>query len=142
MYILRKLRRKTSNRIRANSLFECTVKITSREELLMTKRNLANNTEDQLMVLESNEGDQEQSALALKEYIKSVLLEEFTMADFAKIAEAINSQDRFQQHYGVIGLRKLLSKDDPPIEDVINFNLGPRLILFLQNEKEPHLQVL
>ena len=94
------------------------------------------------MVLESNEGDQELSAVALKEYIKKVLLEEFTMADFAKIAEAINSQDRFQQHYGVIGLRKLLSKDDPPIEDVINFNLGPRLILFLQNEKEPHLQVL
>ena len=64
------------------------------------------------------------------------------MDDFYKVLQAINSQDRFQQHYGAIGLRKILSIDGPPIQPVIDSNLVPRLIEFMQNENEPHLQVL
>ena len=77
-----------------------------------------------------------------RKYIAKISAETFAMADFFKLVEAVNSSDRFQQHYGVIGLRKLLSDEmDPPIQPVIDANLVPRLIEFMKNEKEPHLQV-
>ena len=64
------------------------------------------------------------------------------MGDFTKVVEAFNSQDRFQQYYGTIDLRKLLANEDHPlIQPVIDANLVPRLIEFMKIESEPYLQV-
>ena len=65
------------------------------------------------------------------------------MKDFFKLKEAINAKDRFQQLYGVIGLRKLLSDDDDPeIQEVVDSNLISRLREFMNNDNEPHRQVI
>jgi len=79
---------------------------------------------------------------ALKAHIDDCLKRSYTMNDFFILLEAINSEDRFKQHFGVIGLRKILSiEDGPPIQSVIDANLVPRLIQFMQREDEPHLQL-
>ena len=91
---------------------------------------------------ESAKPDLDPEALAIKEYIEKVLKEEFTMADFPKIIEDLYSSDRFQQHYGAIGLRKLLSIEaSPPIQPVIEAGVVPKLIQLMTNDKEPRLQV-
>lgn len=113
----------------------------SREEQLMSKRRPQIKDQNKLQALEASGVKLDPNTTALKEYIDKVLQEKFTMNDFFKILDAINSQDRFKQHYGVIGLRKILSIDNPPIQPVIDSNLVPRLIEFMQNENEPHLQV-
>jgi hypothetical protein len=79
---------------------------------------------------------------ALKAHIDECLKKTYTMNDFFELIEAINSDDRMKQHYGVIGLRKILSiEDGPPIQPVIDANLVPRLINFMQRDDEPHLQL-
>jgi hypothetical protein len=78
----------------------------------------------------------------LKKYIDSCLMRNFAMEDFFGILEAINTNDRFKQHFGVIGLRKILSiEEGPPIQPVIDANLVPKLIEFMQRDDEPHLQL-
>lgn len=107
----------------------------------MKKRRPNIKDQNKLQELENSGVKLDPNTAALKEYIDKVLQEKFTMADFFKILEAILSNDRFKQHYGVIGLRKILSIDGPPIQPVIDSNLVPRLIEFMQNDNEPHLQV-
>ncbi len=47
-----------------------------------------------------------------------------------------------KKHYGVIGLRKILSVEDgPPIQVVIDANLVPRLLEFIKQDIELHLQL-
>lgn len=92
----------------------------------------------------------------LKQFIDEWLKRDFDMSEFVKLVEAANSNDRIQQHYGVIGLRKILStgsyfnvsnlitqfkEKGPPIQPVIDANMIPRLIQFMAESNEPHLQV-
>ena len=79
---------------------------------------------------------------ALKNFINQVQEKEFTMADFMQARNGIDSQDRFELHFGTIALRKILSVDDPPVQAVIDSNLVPRLLTLMQLHEEPHLQVL
>ena len=66
----------------------------------------------------------------------------YTMEDFPFLVDSIFSKDVQKQHMGVIGLRKILSiEESPPIQLVIDANLVPRFIEFLQNEELPHLQL-
>ena len=51
----------------------------------------------------------------LKQYIASIEDKEFTQADFSTLVAAIYSKDRFQQHFDVIGIRKLTAVNNPPI---------------------------
>lgn len=39
---------------------------------------------------------------------------DFLMKEFFELVECVKSLDRTKQHYGIIGLRKLLSKGKPP----------------------------
>jgi hypothetical protein len=56
------------------------------------------------------------------------------------VKEAIQTNDIFRQHYGIIGLRKILSiEPKPPIQEVIDNDLVPILMKFLKQDKEPHL---
>ena len=82
------------------------------------------------------------NTLTLEDHIDKLLIEKFTMADFPKIIESINSQDKFKQYYGAIGLRKILSVNNPPVQAVIDSNLVPKLLQFAQNDNEPRLQVI
>jgi len=45
----------------------------------------------------------------LKECIDQWLLKNYDLSELYQLTEAINSDDRAQQHYGIIGLRKILS---------------------------------
>jgi len=46
---------------------------------------------------------------SLKDYVDECLRKNFGIADFAALCEAIHKEDVFSQHFGVIGMRKLLS---------------------------------
>jgi len=66
----------------------------------------------------------------------------YTMEDFPFLVDSIFSKDVQKQHMGVIGLRRILSiEESPPIQPVIDMNLVPRLIEFMQKEELPHLQL-
>ena len=65
----------------------------------------------------------------------------YTMEDFPFLVDATFSKDVEKQHMGVIGLRRILSGESPPIQLVIDANLVPRLIEFMQKEECPHLQL-
>lgn len=55
---------------------------------------------------------------------------------------AINDPDIYKQHYGVIGIRKLLThKLNPPIQQVIDAGLVPKLILYAKQTEYPQLQL-
>ena len=84
-----------------------------REEQLMSKRSPIEQDGNELPLSEEAETKllEKSNTLTLQEYIDKIKEEKFTMADFPKIIESINSQDKFKQHYGAIGLKKILSVD-------------------------------
>lgn len=45
----------------------------------------------------------------LKMYIDSIIKLKFNMNNFSELIDYLNSDDIFKQHYGVIGIRKILS---------------------------------
>jgi len=65
----------------------------------------------------------------------------YTFSNFSQLVEDINSKDRFSQYRGIIGIRKLLANEGPPIQSVIDAGLVPRLIEFMKIEDEPDLQL-
>lgn len=78
----------------------------------------------------------------LRLYVDECLKRTFSMEDFSMIAEHILSKDISKQHFGVIGLRKVLSiEESPPIQPVIDANLIPKLIEFMNKDELPHLQL-
>lgn len=114
-----------------------------RDEILYKKRNKNLDIDQQLQGGNISTGahnlvaDQE-----LKALIDQWLKKNYDVSELLQLVEAANSNDRAKQHYGVIGLRKILSNEQgPPIQAVIDANMVPRLIQFMQNEKEAHLQL-
>eukprot|EP01017_Pseudomicrothorax_dubius_P029701 TRINITY_DN3638_c0_g1_i6.p1 TRINITY_DN3638_c0_g1~~TRINITY_DN3638_c0_g1_i6.p1 ORF type:complete len:470 (+),score=75.34 TRINITY_DN3638_c0_g1_i6:227-1636(+) len=78
----------------------------------------------------------------MKKHIDTCLTRTFTVNDFYDLAKLINSEDLYDQHLGVIGLRKILAKKlDMPIQDVIDANLIPRLMSFMKQDEHVHLQL-
>jgi len=74
--------------------------------------------------------------------IDSALKKVFTLQEFYQLIECVFSNDVLKQHYGVIGIRKILSiEEGPPIQMVIDANLIPKLIEYIQSETFPHLQL-
>jgi importin subunit alpha-1 len=66
---------------------------------------------------------------------------QFTNQHWDSIVSSLFSQDILQQHYGIIGIRKLLSiEDKPPIQQVIDAQLVPVLILYAQQNQYPQLK--
>lgn len=65
----------------------------------------------------------------------------FNLTNLSQLVEDVNSNERFNQYRGTIGVRKLLSIDGPPIQPIIDANLVPRMIEFVKREDEPQLQV-
>ena len=55
---------------------------------------------------------------------------------------AIDSPDILQQHYGIIGLRRILSqKANLPIQQVIDHNVVVKILEMAQNSSQPHIQM-
>ena len=66
----------------------------------------------------------------------------YTMDQFADLVAAINDQNILKQHYGVIGIRKILSvPENPPIQPVIDAGLVPRMIEYVKQKEYPQLQL-
>ncbi len=55
---------------------------------------------------------------------------------------AIHDPDILKQHYGVIQIRKLLTmKGNPPIQQIIDAGLIPKLIAYSKQTDYPQLQL-
>ena len=78
----------------------------------------------------------------MKNYIDSCLQNVVTLNDFQFLVEKINSQNLRDEYLGIIGIRKLLSiEDHPPIQMVIDANLIPKFIEFMNRADQPSLQL-
>lgn len=113
-----------------------------REEMLIKKRN--RNTELDQKLQDGTIGNTHNLANdeTLKKSIDEWLRKTYDLSELYQLVSAINSDDRAQQHYGIIGLRKVLSNEQgPPIQPIIDANLVPKLIQFMNNDQEPHLQL-
>lgn len=61
---------------------------------------------------------------------------------FADLIAAINDPNILKQHYGMIGVRKILSvAENPPIQAVIDAGLVPRMIEYVKQSEYPQLQL-
>jgi importin subunit alpha-1 len=64
------------------------------------------------------------------------------MTQFNELVHNILDQDIIKQHYGLIGIRKILSvADNPPIQPVIDSGLVPRMIEYVKQIDYPQLQL-
>lgn len=64
------------------------------------------------------------------------------MEMFPDLIAAINDQNVLKQHYGMIGIRKILSvAENPPIQAVIDAGLVPRMIEYVKQTEYPQLQL-
>jgi importin subunit alpha-1 len=74
--------------------------------------------------------------------IFSFLKSTYVMTQFNELVQHILSQDIIKQHYGLIGIRKILSvADNPPIQSVIDAGLVPRMIEYVKQTEYPQLQL-
>ncbi len=61
---------------------------------------------------------------------------------FGDLVAAINGGNILNQHYGMVGIRKILSKaDNPPIQAVIDAGLVPKMISYVKQSEYPQLQL-
>ncbi len=61
---------------------------------------------------------------------------------FSELITAINEGNIVNQHYGMIGVRKILSiAENPPIQAVIDAGLVPKMISFVKQSEYPQLQL-
>lgn len=61
---------------------------------------------------------------------------------FGDLISAIGEADIVRQHYGMIGVRKILSiAESPPIQAVIDAGLVPRMIEYVKQQEYPQLQL-
>ena len=61
---------------------------------------------------------------------------------FPELISAFSDQDILRQHFGMIGVRKILSiADSPPIQAVIDAGLVPKMIEYIKQQDYPQLQL-
>jgi len=59
-----------------------------------------------------------------------------------ELIAAFSDSDIIRQHFGMIGVRKILSiADSPPIQAVIDAGLVPRMIEYVKQQDFPQLQL-
>lgn len=64
------------------------------------------------------------------------------MNQLTEYLTAINSQDVFQQHYGIINIRKILCNNKTHlIQEIIDQNAVPKIMEMAMNDNERHLQL-
>ena len=66
----------------------------------------------------------------------------YFLESLPELIKALNDPDIVQQHYGAIGIRKIMSHvQDPPIQLIIDSGIVPRLIELVSQEQYPQLQL-
>lgn len=66
----------------------------------------------------------------------------YYLKDLYELVKKAEGQDIYEQHEGMIGIRKLLSMENQhPIQAIIDSNMVPRMIKFLSNNEHPRLQI-
>lgn len=60
-------------------------------------------------ISEHSRDGQTENKKELAAHIDKCLKQTFHFSQFLELVQAINSNDSFQQHYGIIGIRKILS---------------------------------
>lgn len=66
---------------------------------------------------------------------------QFKLSDFNQLVELISSEDIVLQQFATIGFRRLLSfEKNPPLQQVIDANLVPKFVQFVQHDNQPKLQ--
>jgi len=66
----------------------------------------------------------------------------YTMENFNELLQSFMSDDVLRQHYGLIGIRKILSiADNPPIQPIIDAGLVPKMIEYIKQTEYPQLQL-
>lgn len=78
----------------------------------------------------------------LKQFIDTIQERTFSLQDLPDLLKMIQSNDRFEKHLGVIGLRKVIGVDAPPIQSIIDSHVIPFLVEFMLNDDEPYLQAI
>jgi len=114
-----------------------------REHTLTKKRNMDLSNDLRLenerlgKVTEENTDQNE----TLEEFIEKCAMRNYTLKDLPALLKAVNSSDVMQQYFGVIGIRRIVSKDEnPPIQEIIDANVIPRMVGFTERYEEPQLQ--
>ena len=57
------------------------------------------------------------------------------------LAKAVKEQDIIRVHFGMIGIRKLVSIENPPIQRILDTGLVPHLIELVKQHEYPQLQM-
>ena len=75
-----------------------------------------------------------------EEFSNLLMNVDFELDDFPKILEFMASDNMFTVFFGLVGIRKLLSIPKiPPIQAVIDANLVPKIINYLQMSEIPKM---
>ena len=71
------------------------------------------------------------------------LSKSFTLKHLQTLFEKILSENIIDQHFGIIGLRNILSSKNllPLIQKITEANIGPKLLDFLEKNEFPSLQL-
>jgi hypothetical protein len=69
----------------------------------------------------------------LIKYIEECELNTYTLEHLPEMLQKIQSPNRFEKHWALIGVRKLLSLIDTPIQNIIDNGFCPILIQFIQD---------
>jgi len=83
---------------------------------------------------------QNQKDLSLQDHIDQCLKQTYKINQFDEIIQALNSNNLFQEYFGVIGLQKLLCAEDPPVKRAFKAEILPKLVEFMQRGDQPKLQ--
>ena len=90
--------------------------------------------------VEMNQTDEEQQKL--NELIVQWTAMTFEDSEIPTLAQKVLSNDSEELHHGLIGLRKLLSKEDqPPLQPVIDAGVVPRLVQLISTSSVKKIQL-
>ena len=81
------------------------------------------------------------NAQELKAHIELCLKEEFDFSKIPLYVKLVTDGDLMQKHTGIILLRKCLTQQNTPIQQVIDLGVVPYLVNLIQDDTNPHLQI-
>lgn len=81
------------------------------------------------------------NAQELKAHIELCLKEDFDFAKIPMYVKLVTEGDLMQKHTGIILLRKCLTQQNTPIQQVIDLGVVPYLVNMIQDDTNPHLQI-
>eukprot|EP01017_Pseudomicrothorax_dubius_P035522 TRINITY_DN4987_c0_g1_i1.p1 TRINITY_DN4987_c0_g1~~TRINITY_DN4987_c0_g1_i1.p1 ORF type:complete len:351 (-),score=59.33 TRINITY_DN4987_c0_g1_i1:586-1638(-) len=109
------------------------------EEIVKRRFNRADDKETNLIwtIEDANE-----DVRKLRSFVDDCIYRRYTVDELQNCFENVCSGDLYKEHYGVIGLRKILAESEAtPIQEVLDSGILGRLLEFLKNDGSPQLQL-